>query len=110
MVQIVNEVPELSVKPKGKADEGKFYTLETGSKRPFFLMRANAQVGEHKQEDQWHWIALGKVKNRKTGYVSFQDAIDGAMKEGNIVNEHDTMSHAFGYLCELSSGYQADTG
>ena len=110
MVQIVDEVPQQSVKSKGDTDSSKFYTLETQSKRPFILVRANATVGEHKQEDQWHWVALGSVKNRKTGFVTFEQAIDQAVKGDNIVNEHDSMSDAYTYLSRLAESYTADTG
>lgn len=84
-------------------DEGKYYTLETKSNRPFVLVRANATVDGALDEDQYHWIAIGKVKNRKTGYPSFTDAINGALgKEGNSLKEHDSMANAFEYLQDFS--------
>ena len=89
------------------ADEGKYYTLETKSGRPFFLIRANATVDDDTEEDQWHWVAIGKEKNRKTGFSSFEDAIEGALKKDrNTLKEHDTQSDVFTYLANVAEQFE----
>ena len=88
-------------------DEGKFHTLETKSKRPFLLIRANATIDGDTDEDQYHWVALGAEKNRKTGFESFEDAIKAALKkDANTLKEHDTQKEAFLYLAELAGAYE----
>ena len=89
------------------ADEGKFYTLETKSGRPFVLVRANATIEDETEEDQYHWVAIGKEKNRKTGFLTFEDAIEGALKKDrNSLKEHDTQSDAFRYLAEVAEKFE----
>tara|TARA_R110002020_G_scaffold220785_2_gene428788 strand:- start:45510 stop:45836 length:327 start_codon:yes stop_codon:yes gene_type:complete len=100
VVKYLQPTDEISAE---NVDEGKFYTLETKSNRPFVLVRANATVDGNLDEDQYHWVAIGKVKNRRTGYSSFIDAINGALgKDGNNLKEHDSMADAFEYLQDLS--------
>lgn len=87
--------------------EDMFYTLETKSGRPFFLVRANAEVNEEVEEDQYHWMALGAEKNRKTGVPSFEEAIERAFKKSDFVlKEHETQKEAFLYLAELAGAYE----
>jgi len=110
MIQIVNILPPVDVKAITETSESKFYTLETSSNRPFVLVRANANVGGNKQEDQWHWVSLGSVKNRKTGFVTFQEAINTEVAvDENIVKEHDTLYATFKYLGERAKVYQPDS-
>jgi len=106
---VVLDAPIVDVVTIDNASEEKFYTLKSAkSNRPYVLIRANATVGDHRQEDQWHWVAIGKTRNRATGSVTFKDAMDRALKyEGNEVQEHDTMSEALTRLTSLAGVYES---
>lgn len=111
MIEVVKQIAEPEVRALDKADENLYYTLETGSGRPFMLVRANANVGDHSQEDQWHWVGIGKVKNRKTGLVSFDEAMNLAIsKPDNVVFEHSSQQEAFLYLADLAKSQNGSEG
>lgn len=102
VVKCEEETPEVC---SDTASEDNFYALETKSGRAFFLLRADAKVGKgtgrNREEDQWHWVAIGLEKNRKTGYKTFEAAIEGAYKsEDNVLKEFDTQEEVYKYLAK----------
>ena len=107
MKKVVKCAPPIVELCSDNASEDKFYTLDTKSGRPFVLVRANATVSGNKEEDQWHFVAIGSQKNRKTGYQSFDDAINGAFKkDGNELKEHETQEDAYKYLAKVAKKYE----